>query len=153
MLSPLLLDALLGYWRGLKRKPTQWLFPRRCGHTADRPITPKAVYYACLHAARRAGLQEKKVHPHTLRHCFAAHLLENGADLRTIQLLLGHRDLEETTIYLHLFRRHLSCHRKPARRTGTVIRKRETPNTVEALDEPASLGDGRCHRHCWTALH
>ncbi len=48
MLSPLLLDALRGYWRGLKRKPTQWLFPGGCSHTADRPITPKAVYYACL---------------------------------------------------------------------------------------------------------
>jgi site-specific recombinase XerD len=109
MLSPKLLEALREYWRSLKRKPTQWLFPGGCSHAADRPITPKAVYYACLQAARRAGLQEKKLHPHTLRHCFATHLLENGADLRTIQLLLGHRHLEETAIYLHLSRRHLSA--------------------------------------------
>lgn len=113
MLSPKLLPALREYWRGLKRKPTQWLFPGGCSHTAERPITPKTVYYACRHAARRAGLQEKKIHPHTLRHCFATHLLESGADLRTIQLLLGHRDLEETTIYLHLSRRHLSATASP----------------------------------------
>jgi integrase/recombinase XerD len=113
MLSPKLLEALREYWRDLKRKPTQWLFPGGRSHTADRPITPKAVYYACRHAARRAGLQEKKIHPHTLRHCFATHLLESGADLRTIQLLLGHRDLEETTIYLHLSRRHLGATASP----------------------------------------
>lgn len=113
MLSPRLLDALRKYWRGLKRKPTQWLFPGGCSHTANRPITPKTVYYACRHAARRAGLQEKNIHPHTLRHCFATHLLEAGADLRTIQLLLGHHDLEETTIYLHLSKRHLSATASP----------------------------------------
>jgi len=113
MLSPKLLAALREYWRGLKRKPTQWLFPGGRSHTADCPITPKVVYHACLHAARRAGLQEKKIHPHTLRHCFATHLLESGADLRTIQLLLGHHDLEETTIYLHLSRRHLSATASP----------------------------------------
>ncbi len=113
MLSPKLLEALREYWRGLKRKPTQWLFPGGGTHTADRPISSKTVYYACCHAARRAGLQEKKIHPHTLRHCFATHLLESGADLRTIQLLLGHRDLEETTIYLHLSRRHLSATASP----------------------------------------
>lgn len=113
MLSPRLLDALREYWRGLKRKPSQWLFPGGSNHIANHPITPKVVYRACCQAARRAGLQEKKVHPHTLRHCFATHLLEAGADLRTIQLLLGHHDLEETTIYLHLSKRHLSATASP----------------------------------------
>jgi integrase len=112
MLSPTLLEALRDYWRGLKRKPTEWLFPGGSRHTSNRPITPRAVWYACQRAAQRAGLQNR-VHPHTLRHCFATHLLENGADLRTIQLLLGHHDLKETTIYLHLSRRHLNATASP----------------------------------------
>jgi site-specific recombinase XerD len=113
MLSPVLLAALREYRRGLKRTPSDWLFPGTHVHDADYPISGKTVYHACQHAARRAGLQHKKVHPHTLRHCFATHLLEAGADLRTIQMLLGHSDLEETTIYLHLSRRHLSATASP----------------------------------------
>ena len=113
MLSPKLLEALREYWRGLKRKPSRWLFPGGRRHTTDDPITPKAVWYACRHAAQRAGLAAEKIHPHTLRHCFATHLLEAGADLRAIQLLLGHHDLEETTIYLHLSQRHLSATASP----------------------------------------
>jgi site-specific recombinase XerD len=112
MLSPKLLEALREYWRGLRRKPTNWLFPGGRSHTSDHPITPKAVYYACQKAALRVGIR-KQVHPHTLRHCFATHLLEAGADLRTIQVLLGHRDLEETTIYLHLSQRHLNATASP----------------------------------------
>jgi site-specific recombinase XerD len=112
MLSPKLLEGLRDYWRGLKRKPADWLFPGGRWHTANHPITPRAVWYACQRAAQRAGLQNR-VHPHTLRHCFATHLLENGADLRTIQLLLGHHDLKETTIYLHLSRRHLHATASP----------------------------------------
>ncbi len=108
LLSQKLLDELRQHWHGLRRKPSVWLFPSKHSHASDRPIPPKVIYHACKRAARRAGFQ-KGVHPHTLRHCFATHLLEAGADLRTIQMLLGHSDLEETTIYLHLSERHLNA--------------------------------------------
>jgi integrase/recombinase XerD len=113
MLSPKLLEALRVYWRGLRRKPTNWLFPGNRWHTASYPVSTKVLWTACQSAAQRAGLEDKHIHPHTLRHCFATHLLEAGTDLRTIQMLLGHRDLEETTIYLHLSRRHLSATSSP----------------------------------------
>src|SRR5207244_7059 len=64
MLSPTLLEALRDYWRGLKRKPTEWLFPGGSRHTSNHPITPRAVWYACQRAAQRAGLQNR-VHPTT----------------------------------------------------------------------------------------
>ena len=69
-------------------------------------LTSKAVYHACRGAARRAGIR-KTVAPHTLRHSFATHLAVAGADLRTVQLLLGHASLEQTMIYLHLSQRHI----------------------------------------------
>jgi len=112
MLSPTLLEALREYWRGLRRKPTHWLFPGGRSHTGTNHISPKTAWHACEKAAQRSGIR-KKIHPHTLRHCFATHLLEAGADLRTIQILLGHRDLEETTIYLHLSQRHLNATASP----------------------------------------
>jgi integrase/recombinase XerD len=104
-LCPKLLDTLREYWRW--KKPRTWLFPRgiRPGGKSAH-LTSKSVWYACAEAARHAGLK-KRVAPHMLRHSFATHLLENGADLPTIQVLLGHADLEVTSIYLHLSRRHL----------------------------------------------
>src|ERR1039457_3533865 len=76
------------------------------GWGADVPISDKAVWFACQRAARAAGI-EKHISPHTLRHSYATHLHEAGADLRTIQVLLGHASLDHTSIYLHLSRRHM----------------------------------------------
>src|ERR1700722_11852739 len=112
MLSPKLLEELRAHWRRFKRKPSTWLFPGNRHHSGDQPITTKVVWHACYHAAKRAGIK-KNVHPHTLRHCFATHLLEQGADLRSIQMLLGHNDLEQTTIYLHISERHLKATTSP----------------------------------------
>jgi len=112
LLSPKLLEELRTHWHRLRRKPSVWLFPGNRHHSGDQPIDTKTVWRACQEAAQRADLK-KKVHPHTLRHCFATHLLEAGADLRTIQILLGHRDLKQTTIYLHLSQRHLHATASP----------------------------------------
>jgi site-specific recombinase XerD len=112
MLSAKLLEELRTYVRGLRRKPEVWLFPGNRWHTGSNPISTKVIWSACRQAAIRAGLGDE-IHPHTLRHCFATHLLESGADLRTIQLLLGHRDLEETTLYLHLSNARMSATASP----------------------------------------
>src|SRR5256885_2356236 len=112
MLSPKLLDELRKHWRRLRRKTSDWLFPGNRWHTADYPIDEKTPRHACQGATKRAGLNHA-IHPHTLRHCFATHLLEAGADLRTIQILLGHQSLKETAIYLHLSKRHLNATPSP----------------------------------------
>ncbi|MGH9144688.1 MAG: tyrosine-type recombinase/integrase [Vicinamibacterales bacterium] len=110
-LSPTLLAALREYYRWMR--PQTYLFPgTRDGWRADAPITAKVVWDAVRFATDRAGL-DKHVTPHTLRHTYATHLLEAGADLRTIQLLLGHADLSHTTVYLHLSRRHLQAAPNP----------------------------------------
>jgi site-specific recombinase XerD len=96
MLSPKLLDVLRSYWRAVR--PTEWLFP---GDRPGQPITTSAVEVACQSARRLSGIA-KPVTPHSLRHAFAVHLLESGTDVRTIQLLLGHRSLATTARYLRI---------------------------------------------------
>ena len=106
-LSPKLLDTLREYWRWMK--PKTYLFPGTVnGSRADKPITAKMLWEACQQAAQRAGIT-KAVTPHLLRHSFATHLVEGGADLPTVQALLGHADLKPTSIYLHLSERHLKA--------------------------------------------
>jgi site-specific recombinase XerD len=129
-LSPTLLTALREYDRWMR--PQTFLFPgTRNGWRADVPITSKVIWDAVQFAVRKAGL-DKHVTPHTLRHSYATHLLEAGADLRTIQLLLGHADLSHTTVYLHLSRRHLQA----------------APNPLEQLQvpRPAVLPQSRLKR-------
>ena len=103
-LSPALLETLRAYWRWLK--PRTSLFPSRMHRDCEQPISDKTVWLACTKAAKEAGIR-KPTSPHLLRHSWATHLLEAGTDLRTIQLLLGHEDLETTARYLHLSQQHL----------------------------------------------
>jgi len=110
-LSPKLLDQLRTYYRSLKRK-NGWLFPSLQARHSEEPMTDKAVWHACEFAARRAGIT-KHVHPHTLRHSFATHLLDSGAELPTIQILLGHADVRDTMIYLHVSTRQLRAAPNP----------------------------------------
>jgi site-specific recombinase XerD len=110
-LSITLLQALREYWRW--KKPKGFLFHSAFDHRGqEQPICGKTVWNICKGAAVRAGIQ-KKIGPHTLRHSFATHHLEAGTDLRTIQLLLGHADLKDTTVYLHLSHRHLHAATSP----------------------------------------
>jgi integrase/recombinase XerD len=113
VLSPRLLDELRDYWRRANPRPRTYLFPGRGPHqSVDVPVLSKSVFDAVRQAAKRAGL-DKHVHPHTLRHSFATHLLESGTDLHTIQLLLGHTDLRTTSRYIHLSERHLRAAASP----------------------------------------
>src|ERR1700721_3407438 len=104
-LSPALLETLREYWRW--RKPKTYLFPSRDPRRgSEQPISDKTVWIACSEAARCAGIR-KRLTPQPRAHSWATHLLEAGTDLRTIQVLLGHGDLETTAKYLHLSQRHL----------------------------------------------
>src|SRR5215467_16237333 len=96
MLSPKLLEILRAWWR--VEKPKDWLFP---GDFPGQHITRNAVNLECK-KARRICKIPKPITPHSLRHAFAVHLLEQGVDVRTIQLLLGHRSLATTAKYLRI---------------------------------------------------
>jgi integrase/recombinase XerD len=109
-LSPKLLETLREYWRWMK--PQTYLFPSRYKSRKGSHITTKGIFDICRSAAQKAGIQ-KTVGCHTFRHCFATHLLEAGADLLTIQLLLGHASIKSTVIYLHLSQRHLRAFPNP----------------------------------------
>jgi site-specific recombinase XerD len=102
MLSPVLLEVLRTYWRaeGHPRvvPPDSWLFP---AWRTGRHMNESTLQLACKEAAREAGIS-KRVTVHTLRHCFATHLLENGKDVRIIQCLLGHRNINSTARYTHV---------------------------------------------------
>ncbi len=106
-LSTVLLEQFRAYW--LRRRPTSWLFP---GQSNDRPLDPATLQKACQRARKAAGI-DKPITMHTLRHCYATHLLEAGTDIRTIQALLGHAHLSATQVYTHVQRRLVTATRSP----------------------------------------
>lgn len=95
-LPQVLLTVLREYWKAAR--PKDCLFPGRDG---VRPLSRQSVVYACHRALKAVGIS-KNVSPHTMRHSFATHLLEGGADVRTIQVLLGHRSVTTTALYTHV---------------------------------------------------
>ena len=96
MLSPRLLGLLEEWWQ--IGRPTTWLFP---GRDPIQPVSPRHIYRVVADTAAAIGI-EKRVGPHTLRHSFATHLLEQGVDIRVIQVLLGHTKLDTTARYAHV---------------------------------------------------
>ncbi len=96
MLSGKLLTVLRDYWR--EYRPCSWLF---YGESKNAPLSPETVRQVCRLASYESGLK-KRVTPHILRHSFATHLLEQGTNLRTIQVLLGHKSPKSTTVYTHI---------------------------------------------------
>ena len=124
MLSPQLLDLLRAWWREGRRRslllPGGWLFP---GRNPVEPLSARQLGRVVRAAAQAAGIT-KRVSPHTLRHSFATHLLEQGVDIRVIQTLLGHAKLDTTALYTRV--------------ANTTIRAITSP-----LDRLASLSEGR----------
>jgi site-specific recombinase XerD len=106
LLSKRLLDELRDYWR-IKR-PERWLFPGR----SDGPLTREMAWQIYTKAVKKAGVK-RRGGIHTLRHCFATHLLEAGVDLRTIQLLMGHSLIRTTVRYLQVTSKSLQGTRSP----------------------------------------
>jgi len=129
MLSPRLLELLRTYWKSYQ--PRDWLFP---GERPEHPITQTTVWRICKQAREAAHLV-KHVSPHTLRHCFATHLLEESTDLRRIQILMGHRNLKTTAKYLHV----------------SNLAVRATVSPLDRLPQPVepNCASGRLRRWSW----
>jgi len=126
MLSPKLLDMLRDYWWAAH--PKQWLFP---GDVPGQPISACAVETVCRIVREQVGIG-KPITPHSLRHAFAVHMLESGADVRTIQLLLGHRSLNTTARYLCLATNKVCAATSPFERLQPP-----SSATMEAVPTPA----------------
>jgi site-specific recombinase XerD len=108
MLSPKLLELLRKYWKAAR--PRDWLFRTRSPGSPEH--FAKLVQHMCRRTLRRSGLK-KRVTMHTLRHTFATHLLEAGVDIRTIQVLLGHRSLKTTAQYTFVSMKRITTLQSP----------------------------------------
>ena len=106
-LSTCLLEQLRHYWR--EYRPANYIFE---GMRSDLPMRRRQIALICQKAAKAAGIG-KRVTPHTLRHCFATHLLEGGTDIRVLQRLLGHTSLNSTARYLHVAENYLDARKTP----------------------------------------
>jgi integrase/recombinase XerD len=121
MLSPQLLELLRDWWRA--SRPQVWLFP---GQNPINPMTPRQLNRA-VHAAKDLAGISKRVSPHTLRHSFATHLLEQGVDVRVIQVLLGHAKLETTALYTRVAVNTVRDIKSPLERLGVNLASRSPP--------------------------
>jgi integrase/recombinase XerD len=122
MLSPSLLDLLRAWWR--VARPRGWLFP---GRNPVQPMTTRQLNRACHAAAEAAGI-EKNVSPHTLRHSFATHLLEQNTDIRVIQVLLGHAKLENTALYARVATKTIQRVMSPLEHIALKLREVRPPS-------------------------
>jgi len=127
MLSPQLLELLRAWWREGKRRnvilPHGWLFP---GQSRTDPISTRQLHRAVHEAAETAGIR-KRVSPHTLRHSFATHLLEQDVDIRVIQVLLGHSKLDTTALYTRVATKTIRAVTSPLEKLGWLMAGR-SPN-------------------------
>ena len=121
MLSPQLLELLRDWWRAAR--PPVWLFP---GQNPINPVTERQLNRAVTAAKNLAGIS-KRVSPHTLRHSFATHLLEQGVDIRVIQVLLGHAKLETTALYTRVAVATVRDIQSPLERLGVSLAGRSPP--------------------------
>src|SRR5208337_559282 len=118
MLSPQLLELLRDWWRAAR--PQVWLFPAN-------PMTARQLNRA-VHAAKNLAGMSKRVSPHTLRHSFATHLLEQNVDIRVIQVLLGHAKLETTALYTRVAVNTIRDIKSPLERLGVNLASRSPPD-------------------------
>ena len=121
MLSPQLLQLLREWWKAAR--PQVWLFP---GQNPINPVTARQLNRAVTAAKDLAGIS-KRVSPHTLRHSFATHLLEQGVDIRVIQVLLGHAKLETTALYTRVAVSTVRDIKSPLDRLGVDLASRSPP--------------------------
>jgi len=121
MLSPVLLELLRDWWR--IARPKAWLFP---GQDPLQPMSTRQINRAC-HAAADMAKITKRVTPHTLRHSFATHLLEQNTDIRVIQVLLGHAKIDTTALYTHIATNTIRAVMSPLERLSLKPKKDEPP--------------------------